>query len=368
VILPFKPKGLLKDFDWALFGAAMILSIIGLVEIYSATETTYGEAYLLRQAARIGIGVLFLFAAATIDYRSFSEHIPWIYLVSIGLLIVTLIVGQVVSGTKGWLALAGSSRFQPSELIKIVVVVALARYLSELRQSRYLGYADIAKAIMVCGVPLALVALQPDLGTALTYLPVLAFGLFVRGIRPAAIVALVVICVLALPAAWFVLKPYQQDRILTFVYPERDPRGAGYHVLQSKIAIGAGGLWGKGILNGTQNRLGFLPARHTDFILSVIGEELGFIGICVTMGLLAFILFRSIATAKTARDSLGMFIVMGVVGILFFHMVVNVGMVIGFMPITGIPLPFVSYGGSSVIMAFTALGLVLNVRRRRFVN
>jgi rod shape determining protein RodA len=368
VILPLKPKGLFKDFDWMLFGAALILSLIGLVEIYSATEATNGETYLIRQAVRICIGLLFLFVAASIDYRSLSEHIPWIYIVSVVVLIVTLIIGKVVSGSKSWLAVAGSSRFQPSELIKIVVVIALARYLSDLRSSRYLGFADIAKAVMVCGVPLGLVALQPDLGTALTFMPVLAFGLFVRGIKPVAIVSLVVIFLLALPAAWLVLKPYQQDRILTFISPERDPRGAGYQVIQSKIAIGSGGLYGKGVLNGTQNRLGFLPARHTDFILSVIGEELGFVGISVTLGLLAFILFRAISTAKTARDNLGMFIVMGVVGILFFHMVVNVGMVIGFMPITGIPLPFVSYGGSSVLMAFTALGLVLNVRRRRFVN
>jgi rod shape determining protein RodA len=215
---------------------------------------------------------------------------------------------------------------------------------------------------------LTLVALQPDLGTALTYTPVLAFGLFVRGIKPKALATLVIGFLLALPATWLVLKPYQKDRIMTFVYPERDPRGAGYQVLQSKIAIGSGGFWGKGIRNGTQNRGEFLPARHTDFILAVIGEELGFVGISATLGLLAFILYRAIATAKTARDSLGMFIAMGVAGILFFHMVVNVGMVIGFMPITGIPLPFVSYGGSSVLMAFTALGLVLNVRRRRFVN
>jgi rod shape determining protein RodA len=217
-------------------------------------------------------------------------------------------------------------------------------------------------------VPVSLVALQPDLGTALTYMPVLAFGIFVRGVKPSVLVALVLIFLLALPLTWLILKPYQKDRIMTFVNPERDPRGAGYHVLQSKIAIGSGGFWGKGILHGTQNRLGFLPARHTDFILSVIGEELGFLGVTATLGLLAFILYRAIATAKTARDNLGMFIVMGVVGIFFFHMIVNVGMVIGFMPITGIPLPFVSYGGSSVLMAFTALGLVLNVRRRRFVN
>jgi rod shape determining protein RodA len=174
--------------------------------------------------------------------------------------------------------------------------------------------------------------------------------------------------VLVLPVSWLVLKPYQKERILTFLDPDRDPLGKGYQVTQSKIAIGSGGLLGKGVFRGSQNQLGFLPTRHTDFIFSVIGEELGFAGVIVTLGLLAFITFRSIYNAQTARDNLGLFIVMGVVGIYFFHLIVNVGMVIGFMPTTGIPLPFLSYGGSSVLTAFIGLGLVLSVRRCRYVN
>jgi len=221
---------------------------------------------------------------------------------------------------------------------------------------------------MICMVPVSLVALQPDLGTALTYLPALAVGLFIRGVRPAVLISLILGFVLVLPISWLVLKPYQKERILTFLDPDRDPLGKGYQVTQSKIAIGSGGLIGKGVFNGSQNRLGFLPTRHTDFIFSVVGEELGFVGVIGTLGLLAFIIFRSIHNAQTARDSLGLFIVMGVVGIYFFHVIVNVGMVIGFMPTTGIPLPFMSYGGSSVLTAFIALGLVLNVRRRRYVN
>jgi rod shape determining protein RodA len=210
--------------------------------------------------------------------------------------------------------------------------------------------------------------LQGDLGTSLTYLPVIAIGLFIRGVRPAALVALVLAFVLVLPASWFFLKDYQKERILTFAQPDRDPLGKGYQVNQSKIAIGSGGLLGKGLFNGTQNQLGFLPTRHTDFIFSVVGEELGFVGVIVTLGLLAFIIFRSVYNAQTARDNLGLFIVMGVVGTYFFHLVVNVGMVIGFMPTTGIPLPFLSYGGSSVLTAFIALGLVICVRRCRYVN
>jgi rod shape determining protein RodA len=215
---------------------------------------------------------------------------------------------------------------------------------------------------------MGLILLQPDLGTALTYLPVIAVGLFVRGIRPVALVSLVLCFVLVLPVAWLVLKPYQKERILTFMDPERDPLGKGYQVTQSKIAIGSGGLLGKGVFHGSQNTLGFLPTRHTDFIFSVVGEELGFVGVIATLALLSFVIFRSIHNAQTARDTLGLFIVMGVVGIFFFHLIVNVGMVIGFMPTTGIPLPFLSYGGSSVLTAYVALGLVMSVRRCRYVN
>ncbi len=210
--------------------------------------------------------------------------------------------------------------------------------------------------------------LQPDLGTALTYLPAIALGLFIRGIRPVALVSLILGFVLVLPVSWLFLKEYQKERILTFLHPERDPLGKGYQVIQSKIAIGSGGLSGKVCFNGIQNQLGVLPTRHTDFIFSVVGEELGFIGVVLTLGLLAFIIFRSIYNAQTARDNLGLFIVMGIVGIYFFHLIVNVGMVIGFMPTTGIPLPFLSYGGSSVLTAFIALGLVMSVRRCRYVN
>ena len=251
----------------------------------------------------------------------------------------------------------------------MVVVVAMARYLSELRVERYLNLGQLIRAGVICGLPVGLIVLQPDLGTALTYLPILVVGIFLRGVKPKAIVALVLIFILVLPISWLFLKPYQKNRILNFVDPERDPQGSGWQVIQSRIAIGSGGFWGKGLLKGTQNQLGFLPTTHTDFIFSVVGEELGFLrGVIVTLGLLGFVLFRSLYNAQTARDNLGLFIIMGVVGIYFFHVFVNVAMVIGFLPTTGIPLPFMSYGGSSVLTAFIGLGLVVSVRRRRYVN
>jgi rod shape determining protein RodA len=367
VITPFKSRRFWEDFDWLLLASALLLSIISITEIYSATMAQGAEHYFIRQAAWVGVGIVLLFVIAAIDYHIISEHIPWLYILSLGALLYTLLLGHRVSGSKSWVGI-GSITIQPSEFIKMVAVVALARYLSELRSARYMSFAQIVKACAIVFVPMGLILLQPDLGTSLTYLPAIAVGLFVRGIRPVALISLVLGFVLILPVSWFVLKPYQQERIKTFLDPERDPLGKGYQVTQSKIAIGAGGLLGKGVFHGSQNQLGFLPTRHTDFIFSVVGEELGFVGVIGTLGLLSFIIFRSIYNAQTARDNLGMFISMGVAGIYFFHLIVNVGMVIGFMPTTGIPLPFLSYGGSSVLTAFIALGLVMSVRRCRYVN
>ncbi len=367
MIEPIKSKRFLQDFDWVLLASACFLSVISLIEIHSATMNEPSGGYFVRQGVWVVVGIVFLFIVSALDYHVISEHVPWLYMLAVGALLYTLAMGHTVSGSKSWVDL-GPVGFQPSEPIKMVAVVALARYLSELRESRYMTLIQIAKAGAIVGVPMVLVALQPDTGTALTYLPVIAVGLFIRGLRPTALIGLVLAFVLVLPVSWLFLKPYQKERILTFAQPERDPLGKGYQVMQSKIAIGSGGLLGKGLFNGSQNQLGYLPTRHTDFIFSVVGEELGFAGVSVTLGLLAFIIFRSVYNAQTARDKLGLFIVMGVVGIYFFHVIVNVGMVIGFMPTTGIPLPFLSYGGSSVLTAFIALGLVISVRRRRYVN
>lgn len=213
-----------------------------------------------------------------------------------------------------------------------------------------------------------LVALQPDLGTALTFVPILAFGLFVRGVRPAVWISGILILVMLLPVGWFLLHDYQKDRILTFVDPGADPLGSGYQVRQSQIAIGSGGLWGRGLFEGSQNQLGFLPTRHTDFIFSVVAEELGFVGVSITLALLLALVIRALSLAVVARDTFGLFLVVGVAGMFVGHIVINVGMVIGFLPSTGIPLPFLSYGGSSLLTAFIGLGLIASVRRCRYVN
>ena len=364
-------RGFWKDFDWSLCFAALGLSLIGLTEIYSATMNIAGDLSFPKQAIFVCVGLLLMFIVASVDYHTISEHIPWIYLGSLALLIYTPLAARRIAGAKSWISL-GPINIQPSELIKIVVIVAMARYLTELHIRGYLTLSQIAKAAFVCGVPMGLILLQPDMGTALSYLPILLVGVFLRGIRPKLIVSVVLILLLVAPVGWFVakdlLKPHQKERILTFLDPSLDPQGKGFQVQQSKIAIGSGGFLGKGIFEGSQNQLGFLPARHTDFIFSVVGEEMGFVGIVITLGLLGFILFRSLYNAQTARDSLGMFIILGVVAVYFFHMVVNVAMVIGFFPVVGIPLPFLSYGGSSILTAFIGLGLVISVKRRRYVN
>jgi len=367
MIQPLRSQSFWRDFDWLMLSALVFLSIISLTEIYSSTMSV-GGGFFLRQLAFVLVGIACLFIVSAMDYHAIAERIPWIYLISIVGLIYVLALGKTVNGSKSWVAV-GPVSIQPSEMVKMVTVVAVARYLAELRSSRYMNLTQMVKAGLICALPQALVALQPDLGTAVTYLPILAVGMFIRGVKPRVLVTVVLAVVLILPSSWFVLKPHQKERILNFIYPDRDPLKSGYQVIQSKIAIGSGGLLGKGLFKGTQNQLGFLPTRHTDFILSVVGEELGFLrGYVVVLGLLGFVLFRSIYSAQTARDNLGLFIIMGVVGIYFFHIVVNVGMVIGFVPTAGIPLPFMSYGGSSVLTCFIGAGLVTSVRRRRYVN
>ena len=287
-----------RDFDWALFGAALLLALVGLTEIYSATMNIAGDVSFVKQAIFVFAGICLVFVISSIDYHTISEHIPWFYLGSLAVLIYTPLAARRIAGAKSWIDL-GPVSVQPSEIIKMVVVVAMARYLSDLHVKGYLSFNQIIKAGVICAIPMGLILLQPDMGTALTYLPILGVGLLLRGLQPKVIVTAVFIVVLVVPMSAYMLtdflKEHQKDRILTFMDPSREPLGRGYQVYQSKIAIGSGGLLGKGIFKGSQNQLGFLPARHTDFIFSVVGEEMGFLGVLGTLGLLGFILFRSSA-------------------------------------------------------------------------
>jgi rod shape determining protein RodA len=259
---------------------------------------------------------------------------------------------------------------QVSELMKLIIIIVLARYFSEVRTDR-LTLRDLVKVALLTAVPVALILKQPDLGTAMVLVPVAVVGAILAGIEWKHLAVGVILLGALIPVAWHMrthLKPYQQQRIETFLHPEEDQRGAGYQILQSEIAVGSGGFWGKGFGKGSQNQLGFVPVRYSDFILAALAEEQGFIGVCIVLLLYLGLILRLVDNAQKAKDRAGMYVVMGVTSILGFHVLVNASMVIGYMPVTGIPLPLMSYGGSSTAFVFLALGLVMNVRMRRFVN
>jgi rod shape determining protein RodA len=251
--------------------------------------------------------------------------------------------------------------------VKLAIIVALARYFSEVTSER-LSLSDLAKVGALVGVPVGLILLQPDLGTATALVPAAVVGAFLAGVHWKHAVVVLVLVGIMIPAGWYVLKPYQRERLVTFVRPEANPQGSGYQVLQSRIAVGSGGFWGKGLKKGTQNQLGFVPERHNDFIYAALAEEFGFAGVLVSLLLYLGILLRLVHNAQTASDRAGMFVVTGVLAILGFHILVNVAMVIGYMPVTGIPLPLLSYGGAATLFTFMSLGMVMAVRMRRFVN
>ena len=348
----------------------LLLSLISVLEIKSATLHTKFHGFDHKQIGFLLVGVGLLFLISVIDYHRLIDIAPWAYGIGLLALVAVKLVGTKVMGGQRWINLGGGVHFQPSEWVKLVLILSIARYFWGLA-GRELSWADIGKAFALVGIPMVLVLKQPDLGTALTYLPVLIAGLFLGGIRPKQVLILVVALAVFGAGAFLSgkrLKPYQQARITSFIDPGSDPRGAGYQILQSKIAVGAGGLWGKGTNQGTQTQGDFLPIPYTDFIFAAFCEEHGFVGGVGILLLYFLILTRLIQNAQQASDMPGTFIIMGVVAVILFQIVVNIGMVVGLMPVTGIPLPLMSYGGSSILFTFLALGIVMNIRMRRFVN
>jgi rod shape determining protein RodA len=311
-----------------------------------------------------------MFVMSVIDYHKLLSVIYWIYAFCLVALVAVLAVGTRVNGGKRWIKLPGGAHFQPSEWVKLVLIVLVARYFSNLA-GRELTWSDVFKAIAFVAVPMLLVLKQPDLGTALTYTPVLLVGLFLGGLDWKKSAIMLFILVLGAGIVWKsgkLLKPYQKARLTAFTNPDADPRGSGYQILQSKIAVGDGGVFGRGANRGTQTQGDFLPIPYTDFIFAAFSEEHGFVGAILVLLIYFLILMRLIQNAQTAADLPGAFLVMGVAAVLIFQIAVNVGMVLGLMPVTGIPLPLMSYGGSSVLFTFLALGMVMNVRMSRFVN
>jgi len=358
-----------RDFDWALLGLILLLCTVSVFEIYSATLHTKYTGFHTKQMFWIAAGLVAMFIFAKIDYHRLLDWSPWAYGVCLLALVAVKLVGHRVLGAKRWISV-GPMHFQPSEWVKLVLILVLARYLANLG-GRSLTWKEIFKTFAMVGVPMILVLIQPDLGTALTYAPILVAGLFLGGINLRQSLILITCGTVLMAGVWTsgkVLKPYQKARLTSFINPDNDPRGTGYQLRQSLIAVGSGGVWGKGTAKGTQTQGDFLPIPHADFIFAALGEEHGFVGALFVLLLYFFILMRLIQNAQTAADLSGSLVIMGVVAVLTFQIAVNVGMVIGFMPVTGIPLPLMSYGGSSVLFSFLALGTAMNVRMRRFVN
>jgi rod shape determining protein RodA len=360
-----------RDFDWPLLGLMLTLCTISIFEIYSATlNTQYAQKHFyVKQTYWILGGIVAMFIMSKIDYHRLLDIVWWLYGFFLLSLVAVKLFGHKALGGKRWLKV-GSISFQPSEWFKLVLIILMALYFANLG-AKSLTWRDIFKAIGFVGVPMLLVLMQPDLGTALTYTPILVAGLFLGGISWKQAAILGTVGLVAIVGVWTsgkVLKPYQKARLTSFINPDNDPRGSGYQIRQSLIAVGSGGVWGKGAEQGSQTQGDFLPIPHADFIFAAFSEEHGFTGAFLVLLLYFVILMRLIQNAQTAADMSGSLLVMGVVAVLTFQIAVNVGMVIGFMPVTGIPLPLMSYGGSSVLFTFLALGVVMNVRMRRFVN
>jgi rod shape determining protein RodA len=358
-----------RDFDWALLGLVLLLCSMSVLEVHSATVHTKFASFGSRQILFVAAGIVGMFILAKIDYHRLIDLSPWFYGIFVVSLVAVKVVGHKALGARRWIAI-GPIQFQPSEWVKLVLILAMARYIANIG-GRNLTWREIFKAFGLVGIPMILVLIQPDLGTTLTYAPILVAGLFLGGINLRQSLILITVGAVLVGGVWTsgkILKPYQKARLTSFINPGNDPHGAGYQVLQSEIAVGSGGVWGKGLEKGTQTQGYFLPIPYTDFIFAAFSEEHGFVGAFFILLLYFLILMRLIQDAQTAADLPGSLIIMGFVAVLTFQIAVNVGMVIGLMPVTGIPLPLMSYGGSSVLFTFLALGVAMNVRMRRFVN
>jgi rod shape determining protein RodA len=356
----------IRDLDWPLVVVSLGLCALGVLQIYSATLNTKWADAWWKQIVWVGTGLLMMWVAASMDYHFLLGRVFYFYLAIIGLLLATALVGGKVFGSTRWIKV-GPFTLQTSEFVKIVLILTVARYLSDLKKET-IDWKDLGKLIAMVGLPMLLVMKQPDLGTSLTYLPILVCGILMAGLRWKYSLIIAGILVISLPIGYYLLKPYQKDRLVSFVNPDRDPKGTGFQVIQSRIAVGNGGMWGRGAKESSQTHLGFLPVPQTDFIFSSFAEEHGFIGVVVALVLYFLLIMQVVQNAQTAPDRAGLYICMGVASLLLFHVLVNVGMVVGRMPVTGIPLPLMSSGGSNTWSIFLMLGLVNSVRLRRFVN
>lgn len=361
-----------RQFDYPLFLAVLLLSVIGIAVLHSATRVmpsgVNGDRIMLMQIIGMLIGVVLSVILSTIDYKDFKTLGVILYIVSIFLLILVLFIGKGEDqGSKSWfrLPVIGGS-FQPSELAKITLILFISVFLERLKEGQKNPLSNLVKFVLYSALPIGLILLQPDYGTSFVFMFIIFVILFAYGIKYRYILGGFLASIPFFVFSWFfILKPYQKGRFLAFFYPEKYQQGSAYNVIKSMMAIGSGQLSGKGLYQGIQTQHMGVPVKESDFIFSVVGEELGFIGAAVILFLIFFILLRCLYIAKNSRDPYGSFIVVGIAGMLAFHFIENIGMCIGILPVTGIPLPFVSAGGSSMVTNYFAIGIVLSVSMRR---
>ncbi len=368
--MPSIDRRSLQNFDWALLGMMGVLLCVGLLNLYSATHGGSSEGLpsgFRRQLIALGVAAVGFATALIVDYRRLERWAALLFVASLLLLASTLVLAPVTRGSRSWL-IYGPLSLQPAELAKIGLVLVLARYFQQHPPSEIRRIRDLLAPTLLVAAPVGIILLQRDLGVAVLTLLIAATYLpFVR-IPWQAWASLAVAGVLALAGAWrFALRDYQQERILDFLDPSRDPLASGYQAMQSKIAIGSGGLLGKGWLEGTQTQLRFLPTQHSDFVFSVLAEEWGFVGSVAVLTLYAAMLLWGLAIARNSKDSFGAMLALGLVGVLFWPAAINVAMVLGLAPVIGVPLPLLSYGGSALLSSLVALALLLNVSMRRYM-
>jgi rod shape determining protein RodA len=360
----------LRRIDWQLAAVILVLNIIGLINLFSATHGATAASVnrlFLSQIFWLSVGWGLYFLVTLFDYQIFLRLAYVLYGLNLFALVAVIAFGKVALGAQRWLDF-GFFMYQPSETMKLSVVLVLARVMSRKSYPLGMGIKDMLIPAVLIGVPFAITAAQPDLGTALMLVIIGGSILFFIKIKTKILMTVGVALTIALPCAWFFgLKEYQKNRVYTFITPMRDPRGAGYNSIQSRIAVGSGRLFGKGFRKGTQSQLEFLPERHTDFIFSVLSEEWGFFGSLLTIAVFARLFILGTRIASQAREKAGAILVIGILSILFWHMFINVGMVIGLLPIVGIPLPLISYGGSSMLTTMSGLGLMSSVAYRKFL-
>jgi rod shape determining protein RodA len=364
-------RRLIENFDWSIIWVLIGIISIGLLSIYSALynqiQAHPTHNLFIRQLMWLLVGFTVMLCSMLVDYQQLKRVSLWLYILALLLLFAVLFIGKDVNGSKRWLELGGF-QFQPSEFMKIAIVIYLSSYFSSQETSPYPDLKKLALPVFLVMIPVLVILTQPDLGTAITILAISGTVIFFVGIRWRYIISgALLIAPLLYPVWEHVLKPYQKRRILILLRPDLDPLGAGYHIRQSKIAIGSGMLWGKGFLNGTQNKLHFLPEKHTDFIFSVWAEEWGFVGCFVLLTLFALLIVLCLRVARRSKDRYGSLLVVGMTGLVLWQVLINIGMVIGLLPVVGITLPFVSYGGSSLITLCLAIGLIENVSMRRYI-